>query len=172
MKFLVTVDGSPESEAILPRVVSLAKAAGADLTLLTVASPQEGEYPLRREHEDLRVIGAAADASLSAIEEPPATSPLESHGQALARVTSTAEDYLAAIASRLRANGLALEQRVILSEDAIEAITDFAKREGFDFIAMSTHGRSGLSSLVHGSVAGAVLRAGIAPVMLIRPQTG
>ncbi|HLF76671.1 MAG TPA: universal stress protein [Dehalococcoidia bacterium] len=169
MKLLVTLDGSSESEAILPNAVALAQAAKAEVTLLTVASPEEGEYPQRREHENLRSVGASADASLSAIEEPPTTEPFESHGQALERVASTAEDYLAPFATRLKAEGLTVEQKVILSEHIAQSITEYARSEGFDLIAMSTHGRSGLSSLIQGSVASAVVRSGVAPILLVRP---
>jgi nucleotide-binding universal stress UspA family protein len=35
---------------------------------------------------------------------------------------------------------------------------------------MATHGRSGLREIVHGSVAAAVLRSGVAPVLLVRPK--
>ena len=169
MKILVTLDGSSESEAILPGAVALATAAKADVTLLTVASPEEGEYPQRKEHENLMIVGSSIDANLSAIEEPPTTEPLESHGQALERVASTAEDYLGPFATRLKAEGLTVEQKVILSEHIAQSITEYARSEGFDLIAMSTHGRSGLSSLIQGSVASAVVRSGVAPILLVRP---
>jgi hypothetical protein len=38
-----------------------------------------------------------------------------------------------------------------------------------DLVVMATHGRSGISRVVQGSVAGRVLRAGVAPVVLVRP---
>jgi nucleotide-binding universal stress UspA family protein len=50
-----------------------------------------------------------------------------------------------------------------------KAIIDFARENKVDVIAMATHGRGGLNELVQGSVAAAVVRSGVAPVLLIRP---
>jgi nucleotide-binding universal stress UspA family protein len=48
-------------------------------------------------------------------------------------------------------------------------ITEYAGTNDVDLIAMSTHGRSGLGRLVHGSVTDKVLRTGDKPVMVVRP---
>jgi nucleotide-binding universal stress UspA family protein len=53
--------------------------------------------------------------------------------------------------------------------EAQREIVDFAREVGFDLIVMATHGRSGLSELVQGSIAEAVLKSGVAPVLLVRP---
>lgn len=49
-----------------------------------------------------------------------------------------------------------------------ELILETARQEGASMIAMSTHGRTGLERFVFGSVAEKVLRAGPAPVLLVR----
>jgi nucleotide-binding universal stress UspA family protein len=51
-----------------------------------------------------------------------------------------------------------------------DAITKLAGDESVDLIVMSTHGRSGLSRLVYGSVAGQVLHAAPCPVFLIKTK--
>lgn len=48
------------------------------------------------------------------------------------------------------------------------AITRFAEDEGVDLIVMGTHGRSGLSRLLMGSVAEAVVRKAHCPVLTFR----
>jgi nucleotide-binding universal stress UspA family protein len=49
-----------------------------------------------------------------------------------------------------------------------ESILKIAEMEAVDLIVMSTHGRSGLSRWVYGSVAAKVLQAAPCPVFLVR----
>ncbi|REK17574.1 MAG: universal stress protein [Planctomycetota bacterium] len=49
-----------------------------------------------------------------------------------------------------------------------EAIVELAKSRSVDFIVMSTHGRTGMSRLLMGSVAESVLRQGPCPVVVVR----
>jgi universal stress protein A len=53
---------------------------------------------------------------------------------------------------------------------AEHAICECAKRESADMIVLSTHGRSGLSHLLLGSVAERVLRFAHCPVLTIKPS--
>lgn len=50
-----------------------------------------------------------------------------------------------------------------------EAICRFAADERCDLVVMSTHGRTGLTRLIMGSVAEEVLRHAPCPVLLVRP---
>src|SRR5271167_863201 len=52
-----------------------------------------------------------------------------------------------------------------------EIILTVAAREQADLIAMSTHGRSGVSRWLLGSVAQKVVHAASTPVLLIRPPS-
>jgi universal stress protein A len=54
--------------------------------------------------------------------------------------------------------------------DAAEVIVKFANENQVDLIVMATHGRSGLSRLLLGSVAEEVLRQAICPVLTIRAK--
>jgi nucleotide-binding universal stress UspA family protein len=51
-----------------------------------------------------------------------------------------------------------------------EAILKAAETEAVDLIVMSTHGRSGLSRWVYGSVAAKVLQAAPCPIFLVRAK--
>lgn len=53
---------------------------------------------------------------------------------------------------------------------AEEAILNVAAEGDFDLIIMGTHGRTGLSHLVRGSVAEAVLRSSQKPVMTVKAE--
>lgn len=177
-RILVTLDGSPESEAILQSVAPLAREAGASLTLLTVVEPPPTQVstsgPAEADRwQTLRVelsagsgqFGGPASSSWAREQE----SAHESHGQALERERDRAQHYLGDKAAPLRKAGTNVDTSVLLDENPAQAITDFARKHKADLIAMSTHGRSGLNELIHGSVAGAVIKSGVAPVLVLRP---
>jgi nucleotide-binding universal stress UspA family protein len=66
--------------------------------------------------------------------------------------------------------GVRFEHRLI-SGDPAEALVDFAEHEGIDLIVMGTHGRSGLTRILMGSVAEAVVRRATCPVLTYKqPQ--
>jgi nucleotide-binding universal stress UspA family protein len=52
--------------------------------------------------------------------------------------------------------------------EASKVILDAARDGGFDLVVMGTHGRTGLSHLVLGSVAERVLRRAPCPVLTVR----
>jgi nucleotide-binding universal stress UspA family protein len=65
------------------------------------------------------------------------------------------------------------DYRLFLLEGTVApAILDFAQRENNDLIVLGTHGRSGLSKVLMGSVAERVFRQSPVPVMTIGPQIG
>jgi nucleotide-binding universal stress UspA family protein len=79
-----------------------------------------------------------------------------------------ATDYLTAIAERLRAAGISEVHTRVRPGAPDEAIVDLAKRENVGFIAMATHGRSGLRRWVLGSVTDKVVHTTTAPMLIIR----
>ena len=137
---LVPLDGSPLAEAILPEVAGLTRALGAELTLLRVALAQT--FP-------------GIDPIHLADEE--------------VRVLQEAEAYLAAVAERFAQESVNVKTVVRYGLPA-EEIVDHVAFVGADLVAMSTHGRSGLSRLVMGSVAEEVVRKAKVPVLLLRAQ--
>lgn len=80
---------------------------------------------------------------------------------------TVARRYLDRLACDLAARGLVVRTDVFVHDPA-NAIATAALMHGADLIAMSTHGRSGLSRLLLGSVAEAVLRESALPVLLVR----
>ncbi len=78
-----------------------------------------------------------------------------------------AEDYLAGIAAPLIQSGLSVETGVPFAVPGEGIVMEVELRKA-DLVIMSTHGRSGLSRLVYGSVAEAVLTHSPVPVLLVR----
>ncbi len=58
---------------------------------------------------------------------------------------------------------------VVRGDDAATALAQLAARLGVDFIAIASHGRSGISRALMGSVADRLLRATRKPVLVLRP---
>ena len=69
--------------------------------------------------------------------------------------------------ARLEAKGIQADS-VALVGDPAEEIARYAAQHGKELIAMGTHGRTGLSNLVLGSVATKVLAQSKVPVLLMR----
>jgi nucleotide-binding universal stress UspA family protein len=138
---VVTTDLSPESKRVFAPARALCKKLGAKLHLIAVL-------------EDL---------------------PFEPTGGGLMAVfpdrRQVKEDWekaLAGLADEL-GRDLCKEATVIDAVDVPRAIVEWAKTHGADFIAMATHGRSGLRRLLLGSVAEQVIRHSHVPVIIFPP---
>ena len=86
-------------------------------------------------------------------------------------VVQKAEAYVAEVAGRLHDAGIPVHTAVRYGE-AAEEILGHIGDNAVDLVAMSTHGRSGLSRLVLGSVAEQVVRHATVPVLLMRARGG
>jgi len=85
----------------------------------------------------------------------------------IAQIKKKAKDYLDKAGEGLRSKGITVKTKVATGKAAEEIVkaTDELKA---DLIAMSTHGRSGLSRLTFGSITDKVLRTGNVPVLVVR----
>jgi nucleotide-binding universal stress UspA family protein len=169
MKFLVPLDGSEFSEAILPRIASVIRALNAEIELATVVrSSAVHETPANYASRDPVPGGTMSGSRLNIpmlADLLPA--PAESREQAVERLEAESSDYLAGLAARYPE--LAATTVVLFADDVAEAIIARARETGADLVAMTTHGRSGMSHLLAGSVAERVIRSGVAPVLVLRP---
>jgi nucleotide-binding universal stress UspA family protein len=141
-KILVPMDGSVFSECVLSHVITLAKGckAGEVAVLFVVDPPGSSSYRL-----------------------PPKLME-EVHKNALA----TAEEYVSGVASKLHAEGIPTITAVESGYPA-ETILSYASDHKADLIIMSSHGRTGVSRWVMGSVADRVMRNSPVPILLVTP---
>lgn len=86
-------------------------------------------------------------------------------------VLKEAEEYLASVEERLRKEGISVESHVRYGH-AAEEIIEHIRHWKYDLIAMTTHGRSGVSRLLMGSVTESVIRKASIPVLVIRARDG
>jgi nucleotide-binding universal stress UspA family protein len=82
---------------------------------------------------------------------------------------AAAEAYLEKIARRLREQGAAVQTRIVVAPHAAPAILAEAQSQRCDFIALATHGWSGLRRMLVGSVTDKVVRGSLLPVLAYRP---
>ena len=78
-----------------------------------------------------------------------------------------AEDYLKKVVGRLKQNGIKIQTEVLVGRIG-DSLLDYIKANDFDLILIATHGRSGLSRWVRGSVADKILSASHIPVLMVR----
>lgn len=83
------------------------------------------------------------------------------------QIKMKAEEYLEKTAENLRSKGINVRTMVTTGKPADEIIR-VAEETKTDLIAMSTHGRSGLSRLTFGSITDKVLRTGNKPMLVVR----
>lgn len=164
-KILVTLDRSKLSEAVLPEVQKLLEGSPAEVTLFTVGDPPKATRRHRAGPSRPMPLGATGTGFV----EPAAPRYVETRGQAVERGEQELMGEIAGMAAPIRETGSHVRVAARLGEPARQII-DFAGEGGYDLIVMATHGRSGLSELVQGSIAEAVVKSGVAPVLLIRPR--
>jgi nucleotide-binding universal stress UspA family protein len=81
-----------------------------------------------------------------------------------------AEKYLVNLGEELKKRGLRAAATVRTGQQVAVEIIDFAKEARVDLIIMCTHGRSGISRWVMGSVALKVVTRAETPILLIRSK--
>lgn len=141
-KVLVPLDGSSVAEVVLPHVELLGRDLGSEIVLFRVIPPPQGV--IDEAGRQIISVDAAIDSAVGG-----------------------ATDYLRQVATGLKDKGVkSVAEEVVIGHPA-EQIVDRAK-DGVDLIAMATHGRSGISRWVYGSVAERVLRHAVTPVLLVR----
>jgi nucleotide-binding universal stress UspA family protein len=84
------------------------------------------------------------------------------------KAEADATNYLAKLADRLKKEGIAVETAVVHGSPD-EKILDYAKKNKVDLIIISSHGSSGVSRWLFGSVAQRVLRHSTVPVLTVVP---
>ena len=134
-KILIPTDGSPLSAQSANAGVSLARTLGAEVVALYVTQPFAA------------TIGFDGMAAAYAITD-------EDYEKAS---TEQAKKYVQAIVDRADTAGVKATSVVVSNFNVADGVDQAAKDHGCDLIFMGSHGRSGLSRLLLGSVTSKVL---------------
>jgi nucleotide-binding universal stress UspA family protein len=148
---LVPLDGSEPAEVVLPHVEALAKQHGPDKVNVVLLRSYTLPIP------------------------PPTSDGTQVYSYEFMQTEAdfrkqTAEEYLSHIKSQLSSKGLVVETKVLEGWPA-EQIIDYASKNPYNIIVMSTKARSGLRRSASGSVAASVLQKADSPVVLVRVPT-
>jgi nucleotide-binding universal stress UspA family protein len=141
-KILVPLDGSKFSECVLSHVKEVVSSGNvAEVVLLFVVEP---------------ISSAPLDVAGDWMEE------------ATKRAMEFGKNYLKRISEAFgkSAIGVTLE---VLKGPAAETILNYAQKNGVDLMIISTHGRSGITRWVFGSVADKVIHQSSIPVLIVSP---
>ncbi len=140
-RILWATDLSPVSEAAWPYVLTLADLLAAEVVMLHAVRPAE--------------LAGLADHPV-----PPPKGWME-------RYLTPLEQELERRARAVESLGLRARGKIVVGVPA-EVIVTEAQGEQADLIVMGTHGRTGLSHVLLGSVAEAVIRKAVCPVLTVQ----
>lgn len=140
-KILVCLDGSTLAEKVLDSALSIAQCSQAEIVLLRVVEPANLLFDME--------TGDKVQESVNALER------------------GEAEAYLNNLMQKIPPTEGALSSRTLLGAPA-DTIIDFAQEQQVDLIAMSSHGRSGVSRWIYGSVAEKVMRGAKCATLIMR----
>jgi len=144
-RVLVPLDGSKCAEQIIPYVQEFAAKRTAEIFLLQVVEASYGMWS----PEGYSVIGYG--------------------GTQVDEIKSGVEKYLKSIELSLKKKGLRVKTVVrvgVVADEIIKAADDIKAT----IVAMTTHGRTGLTRWAFGSVTDRVLHGGYHPMILVRCQ--
>jgi nucleotide-binding universal stress UspA family protein len=150
-KIVVLLDGSELAEQVLPHVAEIIRGRDSEVHLLSVSPVVVPAVPTV---VDIYPVYVTADF-------------LAAEAAERERIGRELREYLEGVAERLRPLAAGVQTTVRFGQPA-EEILRYAEEIGADLIAMCTHGRSGISRWVYGSVADKVLRGASCPVLLVR----
>ena len=141
-KILVPLDGSELAKIALDQAEKLAKTFDAEIILFQV-------IPF------MPIYGSPELVTPLIIDE---------------KQKEAAEKYLADVTEELKKRDLRATAMVRTGQQVAVEIIDYAKEVGADLIVMCTHGRSGITRWVLGSVTLEVLTRAETPILLIRSK--
>lgn len=145
-KVLVPLDGSALAECVIPHVENIVRSGGVrDVVFIRVTEPS---YMPTRYAE----IGLT-EADVKRI---------EAESEAVAR------RYLDELVGRVKYGKVNVKAEVLTGK-AADSLADYAIKNKVDLIIIATHGRSGISRWVWGSVADRILHSSRVPILMVRP---
>jgi len=143
---MVPLDGSELAECVLGHVVAVAKGCAVPkVTLIRVVTP-------------ITIYGTEFEGSIGL----PELQKVEQENVVSAR------KYMDKQAALLKEKGIDAHTEVFFG-NVLESLTEYSEKNQVDLIIIATHGRSGISRWVWGSVADRILRSAKVPVLMVRP---
>lgn len=167
-KILIPTDGSPFSEQIIEKIQRFFSPESTELVLMRVGEPVYSATAAQADlARDAMAFGGTmryiSERELEAAQHPIYATQMEVNERAEVEAT------LLPLANTLRNAGFTVSTQVEFGDPA-RMIIHVIERDKINLIAMTTHGRTGLSRALFGSVAESVLHQVRIPILLLRPE--
>jgi nucleotide-binding universal stress UspA family protein len=146
MKIMIAVDGSDSSQPVVEFVARMRWPAGSRTLVVSVANAAAGMVAAPFE-------AAAASAEIEALD-------VREHEELVARASHA-----------LTEAGLPCETKVVLGEPA-SALVQAVRDEGVDLLVVGSHGRTGLTKLLLGSVSAHAVCHAPCSVLVVKRTAG
>ncbi len=144
-KIMVPLDGSELAECVLPHVEGLIKGCHvSNVVFVRVVEPITAPVGIGNVY-----IGREESRERESTRK------------------SAVKDYLNQTVDRLKHEGTELHSEVLVGRVA-DSLADYTEKNDIDLILIATHGRSGVTRWVRGSIADKILRSSNAPVLMVR----
>ena len=143
-QILVPLDGSERAEKAIPTAARIARATGATITLLNAITPSP-------EYGTALVPATFGEADYELMRRESA-------------------EYLIRAANQPALDGIQVRKDVVFGPAAL-AILDSIATHHIDLVVMTSHGRTGFTRWVLGSVAQHIARSAVVPVLILKEQT-
>ena len=166
-KVLVPIDGSDFSRQVFDHIREYLPAEENELTLIRVSDSPHG-------HVGRPAKPAAPDSSVPMYESRgdaiEAQHPIYT-SQEQASSAADLKRKLVVDAHALEKDGYEVNTVIRFNGHAGRALTKYINNCDVDMVAMTTHGRSGMERLLHGSTAQYLSKHASVPIMMVRPKS-
>ena len=154
-RIMVPLDGSELAEGVLPHVKAFVSNFPVEsITFVRVVEPAPMIF------DDTASISSTSREKMIAD-----TKRIEEHTKLVA------SEYLDGVANRMKREGVDFQSEVLTGRVA-ERLAEYIESKGIELVIIATHGRSGISRWVRGSIAERVLSSARIPVLMVRPGSG
>jgi nucleotide-binding universal stress UspA family protein len=151
---LVPLDGSELAESVIPHVEELARQRGEEA--LEVVLLRVAETPNIPSYYGPELSGVSLNWG-------------DFMQQEELRRKKYSIEYLDKIEKQLKSNKLKVSS-IVVEGKASDEIVNYANNNPYTMIVIASHGRSGLSRLVYGSVAANLLNGVTCPIFMVKPK--
>ena len=170
MRVLLAHDGGEAGDRAVVAIANWAKSSQAEVHLATILKPGETRETSRGTMIHSMTPAATTSGQLLHASEPLPTL-AETRSEAISSVLQETKERLRDIATR-HLEGVQVTVHADINEHVAEALIELAGQLDAELIAVGTHGRTGISHALMGSVAEKVVRQSPLPVLVIGPKVG
>jgi len=152
-KIMVPLDGSELAECVLPHVDGFVTGCQVEMVIF------------------VRVIEPIHYPAANPASSPQFSQTMKENAKIMEEEErSSAARYLKGVISRVKQGGIKYKADILVGKIA-DSLVDYAEANEIDLVLIATHGRSGISRWVRGSIADRVLRSSCAPVLMVRADS-